>query len=194
MRRRDFLAGSALGAAGLLTARPAFPQEASNTAKQAFSFGYPLVLMDLTHRAMAGSAGPDQPAPFNRFFHYPQPANSQFTSLVCPVPDALHTSAWLNLKDEPVVISVPAAAGRFWTGSFFHAWYDVIGRMGSSQNGGKATDYVVTGPGWSGTVPKGLVQITSPTNLVWAPVWIASLDASDLALLRRCRPSSKQPH
>ena len=47
MRRRDFLAGSTAGAVGLLAVRTVVGQEASNTAKQAFAFGYPLVLMDL---------------------------------------------------------------------------------------------------------------------------------------------------
>ncbi len=178
MRRRDFLAGSTAGALGLMAVRPALSQESSNTAKQAFSFAYPLVLMDLTHRAMAAGAGPEQPAPFNQFFHFPQPAG-QFTALVCPVPDALHSSAWLNVKEEPMVVSVPASGGRFYTGSFFHAWHDVIGRIGGSAGAGKGIDYLVTGPGWAGTAPKGLTQIASPTNTVWAPVWISVADEAD---------------
>lgn len=180
MRRRDFLAGSAAGAAGLLAVRTAVSQEAGNTAKQAFSFGYPLVLMDLTHRAMAGAGAPDQPAPFNQFFHFPQLPTSQFTAFVCPVPDALHSSGWLNVKQEAMVVSTPALNGRFCTGSFFHAWHDVVGRIGSSVNKGKATDFLVTGPGWTETVPKGLVHIASPTNTVWAPVWISVADPADL--------------
>ncbi len=181
MRRRDFLAGSTAGAVGLLAVKSAVAQESSNTAKQAFSFAYPLVLMDLTHRAMAGAGGPGQPAPFNRFFHFPQRPTSQFTAFVCPVPDALHSSAWLNVKDEPMVVSTPALAGRFCTGSFYHAWHDVIGRLGVSVNDGRATDFLVTGPSWTGTVPKGLVHIPSPTNRVWAPVWISVADAADVA-------------
>jgi hypothetical protein len=179
MRRREFLAGSAVGALGLATWRPVLGQEASNTAKQAFSFAYPLVLMDLTQKAMSGAGG-DPAAGFNRFLHYPQFPTAQFTAMVCPVADALHSSAWLSVKQEPMVVSTPALGGRFCTGSFFHAWHDVLGRVGSGVNGGRATDYLVTGPGWAGTVPKGLVQIASPTNMVWAPVWISVKDATDL--------------
>jgi len=191
MRRRDFLAGSTAGAMGLLAIRTAGAQEASNTAKQAFSFAYPLMLMDLTHRVMAGGGSGDQPAPFNRFFHYPQLPTEQFTALVCPVADAIHSSAWLNVKDEPMVVSIPAVGSRFCTGSFFHAWYDVLGRIGSGPSKGKATDFLVTGPGWTGEAPKGTVQISSPTNVVWAPLWISVSGPEDLpaavALQTECR-------
>lgn len=180
MRRRDFLAGSAVGAIGVLGARDfVFGQESSNTAKQAFSFAYPLVLMDLTQKAMTGAGG-DPAAGFNQFVHYPQ-ATAQFTGMVCPVADSIHSSAWLNVKQEPMIVSVPAVAGRFCSGSFFHAWHDVLGRFGSGSNGGRATDFLVTGPGWNGTVPKGVVHLKSPTNLVWAPVWISVGGAAELA-------------
>ena len=181
MRRRDFLAGSTAGAVGLLAIRSAVGQEASNTAKQAFAFAYPLVLMDLTHRAMAGNAGPDQPAPFNKFFHFTKLPTEQFTALVCPATDALHSSAWLNVKDEPMVISTPDLGGRQVTGSFYHAYHDVIGRLGFNPSKGKPADYLVTGPGWTGTAPKGVIHIAAPTNVVWAPVWIPVLGPDDLA-------------
>jgi hypothetical protein len=191
MRRRDFLAGSTAGAVGLLAVRTVVGQEASNTAKQAFAFAYPLVLMDLTHRAMAGNAGPDQPAPFNRFFHFAKLPTEQFTALVCPVTDALHSSAWLNVKDEPMVISTPDLGGRQVIGSLYHAYHDVIGRLGVNASKGKPADYLVTGPGWTGTAPKGVIHISSPTNMVWAPVWIPVLGPDDLSAAAALQASMK---
>jgi hypothetical protein len=191
MRRRDFLAGSTAGAVGLLAVRTVVGQEASNTAKLAFAFGYPLVLMDLTHRAMAGNTGPDQPAPLNRFFHFTKLPTEQFTALVCPVTDALHSSAWLNVKDEPMIISAPDPAGRLVIGSFFHAYHDVIGRLGSNASKGKPADYLITGPGWAGEVPKGVVHISSPTSLVWAPLWISVGGPDDVAAAAKLQAEFK---
>ena len=41
---------------------------------------------------------------------------------------------------------------------------------GSRATGGKAQEYVITGPGWSGTLPEGVTQVQSGP-----PRWCGSL-------------------
>ena len=37
----------------------------------------------------------------------------------------------------------------------------------SRTTGSKAQTYVITGPGWSGALPKGVTRVKSPTGMVW---------------------------
>ena len=38
---------------------------------------------------------------------------------------------------------------------------------GTRTTGTKAQRYAITGPGWKGTLPAGVVEYKSPTSLVW---------------------------
>src|SRR5208337_3686983 len=44
---------------------------------------------------------------------------------------------------------------------------EVFHVAGSRATGGKAQQYVITGPGWSGALPEGVTHVESPTALVW---------------------------
>jgi hypothetical protein len=54
--------------------------------------------------------------------------------------------------------------------------------VGKRTTGTQAGDFLITGPGWKGTVPQGMKQIASPNNsvLVLGRVFVAS--DSDLSL------------
>jgi hypothetical protein len=56
----------------------------------------------------------------------------------------------------------------------------VLKRFGSTVDGGKPVEFLVTAPGWKGNVPKQLKHLPSPTSLVWVPVWIDVKNAADL--------------
>jgi DNA sulfur modification protein DndE len=45
-------------------------------------------------------------------------------------------------------------------------WTEVVGNPGTRTTGDKAGDYAITGPQWSGTLPAGVHQIKSDTNMV----------------------------
>jgi hypothetical protein len=38
---------------------------------------------------------------------------------------------------------------------------------GSRTTGTQAQTFLITGPGWSGAVPRGMSQLRSPTSIVW---------------------------
>jgi hypothetical protein len=47
------------------------------------------------------------------------------------------------------------------------AWTNVFASPGKRTTGTKAGHFAITGPGWSGTLPKGVAEIKSPTSMVW---------------------------
>jgi hypothetical protein len=66
-----------------------------------------------------------------------------------------------------MVLSVPDTGGRYYLMQMLDAWTNVFAVPGTRTTGNKAGHFAVTGPGWSGTLPKGVQQLKSPTDMVW---------------------------
>jgi hypothetical protein len=81
--------------------------------------------------------------------------------------DTLYTIGWLDLGQGPQVLHVPDMADRYYAVQFTDPWGTVFAYVGRRATGTQAGDYLITGPGWQGTVPKGVTQqIKSPNNTV----------------------------
>jgi hypothetical protein len=143
--------------------------DASQLAVDAWLFGYPLLLMDVTRRVMTGTpcSADDERAPINQFHHLRTVPDPLFTNVVAPNVDMLYSSAWLDVGAEPIVLSVPDMGDRYWMMPMLSGWTNVFAAPGSRTTGQAGGDFAVTGPGWSGTLPEGSQEVRSPTSLVW---------------------------
>lgn len=137
-------------------------------ASDAYVYGYPLITMEMTRRVMTNVAAPaGSRAPMgtlNKLRTYPDAA---FRDVTAPNADTLYTTAFFDVGDEPWVVEVPDMKGRYFLLPFLDGWTEVFQVPGSRTTGTGAQTYLVTGPGWSGTVPEGMVQLKSPTGIVW---------------------------
>ncbi len=142
--------------------------EAAELAEAAYVFGYPLVLMDVTR---AGSTAVSKPsglkAPSNQFAHTREIPDVAFIDVISPNVDALYSTAWLDLAKEPIILSVPAIGGRYYSMQIMDAWTNVFAHPGSRTTGAAAGDFAIVGPNWTGELPKGVQVLKSPTNMVW---------------------------
>ena len=105
-----FVAGSDSAAQGKLT-----EDEALTLGREAYIFGYPLVMMDVTQRVMTAVPKADgSKAPVNQFVHLRAFPDYTFTDVVSPNADTLYSIAWLDLRKEPMILSVPAMGKRYY--------------------------------------------------------------------------------
>jgi hypothetical protein len=150
------------------TADPAKEKEALDNGVEAYIYGYPLVTMEMTRRVLTNVAKPEgKAAPMGQLVNiraYPSPADKQVTA---PNADTLYSIAWLNLAKEPYVLSLPDEHGRYYLMPMLSGWTDVFQVPGTRTTGTKAQKYAITGPGWQGTLPAGVTEYKSPTNMVW---------------------------
>jgi hypothetical protein len=142
--------------------------EALAIGTEAYIYGYPLVTLDMTRREMTNVAKPEgKLAPMGqiaRLRSYPSPSDKEVTA---PNADTLYTMAWVDVSTEPWVLSMPDMKGRYYLMPMLDGWTDVFQVPGKRTTGTKAQKYAITGPGWNGTLPKGVTEYKSPTGMVW---------------------------
>ena len=105
--------------------------------------------------------------PANQFINLREFPDPKFKIVIRPNADTLYSSAWLDLKAEPVVLSVPAT-DRYFMLPMLSMWSDVFAVPGTRTTGpSSARTFLVTGPGWNGEIPASMEVIKSPTRYVW---------------------------
>jgi hypothetical protein len=147
-------------------------QTADEIAVEAYVYLYPLVLMERT-RAQATNveyAGEVLGrAPVDSFAHFREYPPASFKDVVKPNFDTLYSPAWLDLREEPRIISVPAT-DLYYLMPVYDMWSDVFACPGTRTNGAIAGDYAICGPGWDGDLPEGVTRVDSPTPWAWTIV------------------------
>ncbi|GLI94775.1 DUF1254 domain-containing protein [Methylocystis echinoides] len=142
--------------------------EALKSGVEAVVYGLPLVIMDLTKNKLTNVAAPEtSAAPVNQFANMRQFPDASFKDVVRANVDTLYSSAFLDVSAEPMVLTVPDTHGRYYLMPMLDAWTNVFASPGKRTTGTKAGHFAVTGPGWTGTLPKGVTQLKAPTNMVW---------------------------
>lgn len=155
--------GTPAGAADLT------PDAAKAIGVDAYLYLYPLLTMDITRLQSTNiEAGKEfGKGPMNMFVNVPQYPPADYKVVVRPNFDTLYSVAWLDLTKEPLVVSAPDTAGRFYLLPMLDMWSDVFASPGWRTTGTAAGNFLVTAPGWTGTVPAGFSQIPAPTPYIW---------------------------
>lgn len=145
-------------------------QEIQAIATEAYVYLYPLVLMDITRRVMTnvepkpGSQG----GPMNMFHHLREFPTADFRDVVRPNFDTLYSIAWLDLGDEPMIVSVPDTQGRYYLLEILDMWTDAFAAPGKRTSGTAAANFALVPQGWQGRLPKNVEErIDAPTMYVW---------------------------
>ncbi|MFG1201173.1 DUF1254 domain-containing protein [Xanthobacter aminoxidans] len=137
-------------------------------ASDAYIYGYPLVTMEFTRRVMTNVATPEgSHAPMGQFARLRAYPDASFRDVTAPNADTLYTMTWLDVAKEPWIVSIPDMKGRYYLFPMLDGWTNVFQVPGTRTTGTGAQTYAITGPGWKGTLPAGVVQYKSPTALVW---------------------------
>jgi len=138
-------------------------QDALNAmALDAYIYGYPLVLLEVTKRIMLANG-----SQLNQFLNERAFPNPRYTTIVRPNVDTLYSMAWLDLSREPLILSVPNTHHRYYLMEFLDAWSNVFASLGARTTGTEKGTYIVTGPHWNGMLPTGVIRVEAPTNTVW---------------------------
>ncbi len=137
-------------------------------AREAYTYGYPLVTMEMTRRVMSNVEKPEGTrAPMGQFVRMREYPSAAFRDVTAPNADTLYTTAWIDVSQEPWVLSLPDMHDRYYLFPMLDGWTDVFQVPGKRTTGTGAQTYAITGPGWKGKLPAGVKEYKSPTAIVW---------------------------
>ncbi len=141
-------------------------EEAKAIAEEGFVYGLPLVMNYAVMNEFAVDTRSSQfKAPFNEINNAHRVATPEDTAVITPNSDTPYSVAWMDLRAEPMVVSVPAVPkNRYYSVQLIDGNTYNFGYIGSRATGNKAGDYLVVGPGWKGETPKGIEKVFSSTT------------------------------
>ena len=148
---------------------PISEQDAYEIGVEAYTYLYPLVLMDATRRqAVNVEAGKSfGRGPMNVFTHVPIFPPVDFRDVVRPNFDTLYSIAWLDLTKEPMVVAAADTQGRYYMLPMIDMWTDIFACPGKRTTGTGEVRFAVVPPSWQGNLPEGVQRIDAPTPYVW---------------------------
>ncbi len=137
------------------------PKEARAIAREAYIYGYPLVdNYRIQYAYYVDRNNPNFKAPWNHIKNINSVFTPADTAVQTPNSDTPYSWAGLDLRAEPVVISVPAIEKeRYYDVEMWDAYTFIAGYAGSRTTGNDAGNFMLVGPGWKGETPEGIKKV-----------------------------------
>jgi hypothetical protein len=135
--------------------------ETKKIAEDGFLYGLPIVMNYAVMNEFCVDKNSSQyKAPFNTVFNESRVFTYKDTAVVTPNADTPYSMMWLDLRTEPMVISVPAVPKeRYYSLQLIDGNTYNYGYIGSRATGSKAGSYLIVGPGWKGDKPAGIEKV-----------------------------------
>jgi len=141
-------------------------EETKAIAEEGFIYGLPLVMnYAVMNEFVLDKNSGQYKAPFNTMYNEARVFTYKDTAVVTPNSDTPYSMLWLDLRAEPMVISVPAVEkGRYYSVQLVDGNVYNYGYIGSRATGYEAGDYLVAGPDWKGEKPAGIKKVFHSTT------------------------------
>ncbi|MBX9755012.1 MAG: DUF1254 domain-containing protein [Pseudomonadaceae bacterium] len=152
-------------------------------AEEAFIYGLPIVMNYAVMQEFVVDKNSGQyKAPLNSIYNDEQVFTYKDTAVVTPNSDTPYSMLWLDLRAEPMVISVPAVEKqRYYSVQLVDGNAYNYGYIGSRATGIEPGDYLVVGPDWQGTTPAGINKVFQSTTPFGLSIFRTQLfDATDM--------------
>lgn len=156
------------------------PQAARCLARDAYIFTYPLVM---NYRTMFMQAIDGDKA-MGKWLHLglSSPAD---TDIVTPNNDTPYSYAWVDLRTEPWVLTMPKIEKeRFYTSQWDDYWGYVLDNPGSVNDGNDGLSVLLASPSWKGPLPKGVARVIQGETDVLGTLTRAQIIGGQEDLLR----------
>ncbi len=160
--------------------------EARALARDGYTCFFPMLM---GYRYMFGGfLVPDLPShrgPLNTLTGAPQTLDPTFREVITPNADTPYSMGALDLRAEPLVLSVPAVTpDRFYHFQFEDLWGHNVHYVGTLSTGTDAGTYLLAGPAWDGDAPEGIDGVLRfETEVVFVIGRTQLLGADDVARL-----------
>ncbi|KTC44194.1 cell envelope protein [Pseudomonas fluorescens ABAC62] len=172
----------------------ATPSEARAIAKEAYLYGYPVVQMYKTLYTQAvDKGGANFKAPFNRIANTTPVVTPKETALVTPNLDTPYSFVWMDLRSEPLVLTLPKIEeDRYYSVQLIDLYTQNIAYLGTRSTGNNGGHYMIAGPDWKGQQPVDVDRVVySESNIAYALYRTQLFDEKDLGKVKQIQNGYK---
>ncbi|REE74686.1 hypothetical protein C8E05_4128 [Rhodococcus wratislaviensis] len=157
--------------------------EARSIAKEAYIYGFPMVdSYRVQYSYFVDSADSEYKAPWNQIRNMGRVFTPEDKTIQTPNSDTPYSMAGLDLRAEPVVLTVPEIdESRYFSVQLIDLYTFNFHYLGSRTTGNGGGSYLIAGAGWQGETPAGITAvIPSATEFVLAAYRTQLFDPADL--------------
>lgn len=158
-------------------------EEAGALAEEAYVYGYAIVENYKALFGMAVAEGSPVYSGFNRYLHGRTLFDADYTAVVNANNDTLYSTAFADLRAEPLVISVPPTGSRYFVIQLVDMATDNFAYIGTRSTGSEGGDFLLLGPNQRSAVPDGpwTRVVSAPSEFVALATRTAIAGRADLA-------------
>jgi hypothetical protein len=170
------------------------PDEARAIAKEAYTYGYPMVDSDrILNAYFVNRENPEYKAPWNQILNIPRVYTPDDKAVQTPNSDTPYSMVGMDLRAEPIVLTVPPIEkNRYFSIQLIDLYTHNFGYIGSRATGNEGGSFLIAGPGWKGQAPKGVKKvIRSETDLVLAAYRTQLFNPGDLGNVKKIQAGYK---
>ncbi|MGO9430137.1 DUF1254 domain-containing protein [Rhodoblastus sp.] len=145
--------------------RPGF-FAAKDIAEAGYVYGLPIVMnYAVFYEAFIDKTSSQYKGPFNEIHSAANVFTYKDTAVVTPNSDTPYSMLGMDLRAEPIVVSVPAIEKeRYYSVQLVDGNTFNFGYIGTRATGPEAGSYMVVGPDWNGAKPEGIGKIFRSTT------------------------------
>jgi hypothetical protein len=137
------------------------PAEAKQIAKDAYVYGFPLVLNYKTMFSYSvDQKSPEYKGDFNKLACVARVYTPEDKAIVTPNSDTPYCMAWIDMRAEPVVFTIPEIEkDRFYEVQLIDLYTHNAAYVSTVATGNVPGKYLLTGPDWNGDIPDGITKV-----------------------------------
>jgi len=158
-------------------------EEAQTIARDAYIYGFPLVMnLKTFYEYSIDADNPNYKGPTNQIGCVARVFTPADTSIVTPNSDTPYCMFWMDLRNEPLVLTVPEVeADRYYGAQLIDLYTHNFAYVGTRTNNNAAGNYLLVGPGWSGDKPAGISEVlNSETDIIFSIIRTQLFGSDDL--------------
>ncbi len=182
------IALSAAIATPIARAQNAAAAQTSKVAEQAYIYGFPMVdLYRIMYGYFVDPKNPAYKAPFNTLYNTANVYTPADTTIQTPNSDTPYSYVGLDLRAEPVALTLPPIqSNRYYSVQFVDEYTFNIAYVGTRTTGNGGGTFLAVGPGWHGAVPSGIKKVIRfDTDFGLAFIRTQLFGPSDLANVKK---------
>jgi hypothetical protein len=192
----NFLAATLVAGLALTPVHAAdiVPAEARAIAKEAYIYGFPMVdSYRIQYAYFVDRQNPEYKAPWNEITNIPRVFTPEDRAVQTPNSDTPYSIVGVDLRAEPIVLTVPPIEkNRYFSVQLIDAYTHNFDYIGSRTTGNGGGSFLIAGPGWKGSTPKGVKKvIRSETEFVFAPYRTQLFNPGDLDNVKKIQAGYK---